>query len=99
MNFEFLQIYFKGIVSRDFEGLQLILMGRIGVPDVPLEVYLLFNFRFHIIFLVQGFERFKLLLLLLLLLLLYIYSLNVGLHFRGTKTFTVKMHRSPKICY
>ena len=74
----------------------MILMGRIGVPDVPLEVYLFFNFRFHIIFLVQGFERFK---LLLLLLLLYIYSLNVGLHFRGTKTFTVKMHRNHKICY
>ena len=29
----------KGIVSRDFEGLQMILMDRIGVPDVPLEVY------------------------------------------------------------
>ena len=29
----------KGIVSRDFGGLQMILMDRIGVPDVPLEVY------------------------------------------------------------
>ena len=28
----------KGIVSRDFGGLQMILVNR-GVPDVPLEVY------------------------------------------------------------
>ena len=41
---------FKGIVSRDFEGLQMILMDRIGVPDVPLEVYYFLNFRFHIVF-------------------------------------------------
>ena len=30
---------FKGIVSRDFEVLQMILMDRIGVPDVPLKAY------------------------------------------------------------
>ena len=40
---------FKGIVSRDFGGLQMILMDRIGVPDVPLEVYSFLNFRFHIV--------------------------------------------------
>ena len=40
----------KGIVSRDFQSLQMILMDRIGVPDVPLEVYYFLNFRFHIVF-------------------------------------------------
>ena len=40
----------KGIVSRDFEGLQMILMDRIGVPDVPLEVYSFLNFHLHIAF-------------------------------------------------
>ena len=39
---------FKGIVSRDFGGLQMILMDRIVVPDVPLEV---FFFHFHIVIL------------------------------------------------
>ena len=39
---------FKGIVSQDFGGLQMILLNRIGVPDVPLEVYSFLNFRFHI---------------------------------------------------
>ena len=29
----------KGIGSRDFGGLQMILVNRIGAPDVPLEVY------------------------------------------------------------
>ena len=29
----------KGIVSRDFELLEAILMNRLCVPDVPLEVY------------------------------------------------------------
>ena len=29
----------KGIVSRGFEWLQMILMKRLYVPDVPLEVY------------------------------------------------------------
>ena len=31
--------HLKGIVSRDFGGLQMILVNRIGVPDVSLEVY------------------------------------------------------------
>ena len=39
-----INLYFKGIVSRNFGGLQMILMDRIGVPDVPLEVYFLFIF-------------------------------------------------------
>ena len=39
----------KGIVSRDFEGLQMILINRLCVPDVPLEVYSFLNFRFHIV--------------------------------------------------
>ena len=40
----------KGIVSRDFGGLQMIWMDRIVVPDVPLEVYSFLNVRFHIVF-------------------------------------------------
>ena len=40
----------KGIVSRDFRRLQMILMDIIGVPVVPLEVSLFLNFRFHIVF-------------------------------------------------
>ena len=40
----------KGIVSRDFGGLPMILMDRIGAPDVPLEVYSFLNFRFHMVF-------------------------------------------------
>ena len=40
---------FKGIVSRDFGGLQMILVNRIGVPDVPLDVYSFLNFRFHLV--------------------------------------------------
>ena len=39
----------KGIVSRDFEWLQTILMNRLCVPDVPLEVYSFLNFCFHIV--------------------------------------------------
>ena len=38
----------KGIVSRDF--LQMILMDSIGVPDVPLNVYFLFNYFFILFF-------------------------------------------------
>ena len=53
----------KGIVSRDFGGLQMICMDRIGVPDVPLKVYSFLNFRFHIVILVQSFERVKLLIM------------------------------------
>ena len=37
---------FKGIVSRDFGGLQMILLNRIGVPDVLLEVYSFLIFVF-----------------------------------------------------
>ena len=44
------RIPFKGIVSRDFEGLQMILMDRIGVPDVLLEVYSFLNLHLHIAF-------------------------------------------------
>ena len=40
----------KGIVSPDFDWLQMILMNRTWVPDVPLEVYSFLNFRFHIVF-------------------------------------------------
>ena len=48
---ELVPIYLiKGIVSRDFRCLQMILMDRIVVPDVPLEVYYFLNFRFHIVF-------------------------------------------------
>ena len=41
---------FKGIVSRDFGGLQIILMDGACVKDVPLEVYIFLNFRVHIVF-------------------------------------------------
>ena len=46
------KIGFKRIVSRDFGGLQMILMDRIlriGVPDFPLAFYLFLNFCFHIV--------------------------------------------------
>ena len=43
------KLLFKGIVSRDFGGMQMILMDRIGVPDIPLEVYSLKKFCFHIV--------------------------------------------------
>ena len=37
----------KGIVSQDFEWLQMILITRLNVSDVPLEVYSeLFFFKF-----------------------------------------------------
>ena len=45
-----LSLTFKGIVSQDFEGLQMVLMDRIGVPDVPLEVYSFLNLHLHIAF-------------------------------------------------
>ena len=35
----FIDSFFKGIVSQDFGGLQMILMNITWVPDVPLEVY------------------------------------------------------------
>ena len=34
----------KGIVSQDFEWLQMILITRLNVSDVPLEVYSFLNF-------------------------------------------------------
>ena len=40
----------KGIVSRDFEWLQMILINRLCVPDVPLEVYSFLNLHLHIVF-------------------------------------------------
>ena len=36
-------LHFKGIVSRDFEWLQMILMNRLCVPDVPLADYSFLN--------------------------------------------------------
>ena len=44
----FQQRFFKGIVSRDCCGLQMIFIYIIVVPDVPLEVYSFLNFCFHI---------------------------------------------------
>ena len=46
-------MWLKGIVSRDFEWLQMVLinlMNRSWVPDVPLVVYYFLNFRLHIVF-------------------------------------------------
>ena len=40
----------KGIVSRNFEGLQMILMNRTWVPDVPLKVNSFLKLHFHIVF-------------------------------------------------
>ena len=48
--FEKIFIQFKGIVSRDFEWLQMILINRLCVPDVPLEVYSVLNLHLHIVF-------------------------------------------------
>ena len=54
----------KGIVSPDFEWLQMILMNRLCVPDVPLEVYPFLNLHLHIVyFYFLSFERVKLLLM------------------------------------
>ena len=51
LNSQFLPLFFvKGIVSRDFEGLQMILMDRLCVPDVPLEVYSFLNLHLHTVF-------------------------------------------------
>ena len=40
----------KGIVSRNVEGLQMILMNRAWVPDVPLKVNSFLKLHFHIVF-------------------------------------------------
>ena len=45
----------KGIVSRDFGGLQIILMNRLCVTDVLLEVYSFLNLHLHIVFLIFKF--------------------------------------------
>ena len=39
-------VILKGIVSRDFQWLQMILVA--WVPDVPLKVYYFFNLCFHV---------------------------------------------------
>ena len=39
----------KGIGSQDFRWLQMILVDRIGLPDVPLKVDFVLNFHFHIV--------------------------------------------------
>ena len=55
-DFKYFEIYFKygtklkGIVSRDFGGLQMNLFNRFCVPDVPLEAYSFLNFHLHIVF-------------------------------------------------
>ena len=50
-------------VSRDFRCLQMILMDRMEIPDVPLDVYILkFSFSYSFFVLVQSFELVKLLL-------------------------------------
>ena len=41
---------FKEIVTRDFGGLQMILMIRAWVPDVPLKVCFYFILLFHNVF-------------------------------------------------
>ena len=46
----------KGKVSRDFEGLQMILMNRTWVPDVPLKVHSFLKLHFHIDFLILKFK-------------------------------------------
>ena len=44
------EAWFKGIVSRDFEWLQMILMNRTWIPEVPLEVFDFLNLHLHIVF-------------------------------------------------
>ena len=46
VNLEILKI---NVVSRDFGGLQMILMNRAWVPDVPLKVSLFLKFCFYIV--------------------------------------------------
>ena len=47
---------FKGIVSQDFDWLQMILMNKTWIPDVPLEVYCFFKFSLS-----YSFFKFKVL--------------------------------------
>ena len=48
---------FKGIVSRDFRGLQVILMDRAWVPGIQPEVYLFVILLFHIELEAQRFQQ------------------------------------------
>ena len=53
----------KGIVSRDFEWLQMTLINRLCVPDVPLEVNFFLNLHLHIVFKFLSLQQVKLLLM------------------------------------
>ena len=53
----------KGTVSRDFGGLQMILIDRLEVPSSSAACF--FFLRFHTVILIQSFKRVKLLLLYL----------------------------------
>ena len=44
----------KGIVSQDFEGLQMILMNKSWVPDVPMVVCYSYKFSFSFSTWVHG---------------------------------------------
>ena len=57
------QTRLKGKVSRYFGGLQMILMYRTGVADIPLDNYAFLNSFFHVEFDIQSFQRVKLLLI------------------------------------
>ena len=48
--YDYVNVSLKGIVSRDFEWLQMILMNRLCVPDVPLKVYSFLNLHLHVVF-------------------------------------------------
>jgi hypothetical protein len=58
-----LETCFKGTVSRDFGGLQMILMDRLEVPSSSAACLFFLNLRFHTVILIQSFQRVKLLLL------------------------------------
>ena len=50
-------VAFKGIVSRDFRGLHMILINRAWVPNTPLEVYYFCYSCLHIAFKASSYER------------------------------------------
>ena len=52
-------------MSRDFGGLQMILMDRLEVPSSSAACLFFFYLRFHTVILIQSFQRVKLLLLYL----------------------------------
>ena len=56
-------VHTKGIVSRDFEGLQIILMNRTWVPGVPLDVWFLFFVFIYSNIISSKFDTVKLLLI------------------------------------